>query len=57
MSPLSSQTRTDSFVEAIANVAVGFATALLIQSAVFPVFGIKTTIAEDGAIALLFTLD
>ena len=36
--------------------AVGFGSALLIQSVVFPLFGIKTTFAEDGMIALLFTL-
>jgi membrane protein implicated in regulation of membrane protease activity len=41
-------------VEALANVAVGFATALL--STVFPLFSIETTIAEDGVIAILFTI-
>ena len=51
-----SQSRTDSFTEALANVAVGFATALLLQTIVFPLFGIETTSAEDAMIALLFTL-
>ena len=34
---------------------VGYALALLTQAVVFPLFGIVTTLAQDSAIALIFT--
>jgi hypothetical protein len=45
-----------SFVEAFLNVALGYALALLTQRLVYPAFGIETTLAEDSAIAAIFTL-
>lgn len=50
------QSRAMSLVEALANVAVGFIIAVLTQRAVFPLFGISTTISTDLAIGALFTL-
>ena len=41
--------------EAIANVVVGFAVALLTQIAVFPIFGLQVSLPENLAIGLLFT--
>src|SRR5215204_6261592 len=50
------QSRTMSLIEALANVAVGFAIAVLTQRAVFPLFGISTTLPTDLAIGTVFTL-
>ncbi|MBK8909253.1 MAG: hypothetical protein IPM60_15650 [Rhodospirillales bacterium] len=44
-----------SLVEAVANVAVGYAVAVLTQILVFPLFGIRTTLGENLVIGLLFT--
>jgi hypothetical protein len=37
-------------------VLLGFVLALAIQSVAYPLFGIETTLQENGAIALLFTI-
>ena len=50
------QSRTMSLVEALANVAVGFTIAVLTQRAVFPYFGIVTTLSTDLAIGAMFTV-
>jgi len=50
------QSRTMSLIEALANVAVGFTIAVLTQRAVFPLFGISTTLSTDLAIGAVFTL-
>ena len=50
------QTRRMSLIEAIANVAVGFAVALLTQIIVFPLFGLQVSLGENLAIGGLFTL-
>jgi hypothetical protein len=50
------QSREDSFLEALTNVALGFVLALVTQSLVYPLFGIATTIATDSTIAVIFTL-
>jgi hypothetical protein len=50
-----SQSRAGSLAEAATNVAAGFLLALLAQQAVFPVFGIATTLPEDAGIAAIFT--
>ena len=56
MSGRNRQTRAVSLVEAVTNVAAGYALALLAQRLLFPLFSIRTTLAEDGAIAAAFTL-
>ena len=45
-----------SLIEAIANVAVGFAVAVLTQIIVFPLFGLQVSLGENLAIGGLFTL-
>ena len=49
------QSRAMSLIEALANVAVGFTIAVLTQRAVFPWFGISTTLSTDLAIGAVFT--
>jgi hypothetical protein len=44
-----------SAVEAVTNVAVGFAVAVLTQALVFPVFGLQATMGEHLAIGAVFT--
>jgi hypothetical protein len=50
------QSRTESLLEAGADVLVGYLVALAAQQVVFPLFGIHTTLAQDSAIAAAFTL-
>jgi hypothetical protein len=50
------QSRRMSLVEAIANVAVGYAIALLTQIIVFPLFGLQVSLGDNLAIGGLFTL-
>lgn len=56
MSVRSAQTRMGSLVEAATNVVVGYLLALVTQALVFPRFGIATTLAQDSALAGVFTL-
>jgi hypothetical protein len=49
------QTRRMSLVEAITNVAVGYALAVAMQLLVFPWFGLHASIGENLAIGALFT--
>ena len=49
------QSRRMSLVEAIANVAVGYAIAVLTQILVFPIFGLQVSLAENLEIGLAFT--
>ena len=50
------QSRRMSLVEALANVAVGFGVAVATQIAVFPMFGLHTSLMENMAIGAIFTL-
>jgi hypothetical protein len=50
------QTRSASLLKATANVGVGYLLALVTQRVAYPLFGIDTPLATDGAIAALFTL-
>jgi hypothetical protein len=49
------QSREDSFLEALVDVVLGFVLALVTQAAVYPMFGIATTIITDSTIAVIFT--
>jgi hypothetical protein len=49
------QSREGSLLEAGTNVVLGFVLALLTQAIVYPLFGIRTTLAADSAIATIFT--
>jgi uncharacterized protein (DUF2062 family) len=51
-----SQSRAMSFIEAIANVAVGYGVAVATQIVVFPWFGLQTTMAENLAMGGIFTV-
>ncbi len=50
------QSRRMSLVEALANVAVGFGVAVATQAIVFPLFGLRASLADNLAIAALFTV-
>lgn len=50
-----SQTRFMSFVESMANIAVGYLVALVSQLAVFPMFGIHIPFTSNLAIGAWFT--
>jgi hypothetical protein len=50
-----SQSRTGSFIEALANVIAGYIVAIVVQRLAYPQFGIETTLATDGLIAAIFT--
>ena len=50
------QSRAGSFVEATANVIIGYLLALITQALLYPLFGIATTLATDSIIAAVFTL-
>ena len=45
-----------SLIEAIANVAVGYAVAVLTQIVVFPIFELQVSLADNLAIGAAFTL-
>ena len=50
-----SQSRRMSALEALANVAVGYALAVATQFAVFPAFGLRVGFAENLGIGAIFT--
>ena len=50
------QSRRMSFVESIANVAVGYGIAVATQVLVFPLFGVYVSLADNLAIGILFTI-
>lgn len=50
------QTRLMSFVEALVNVAVGFAVAVLTQIVVFPLFGLHPALGDSLALGAIFTV-
>ena len=49
------QSRRMSLVAAVTNVVVGFAVALLTQIAVFPIFELQVSLADNLAIGAAFT--
>jgi hypothetical protein len=49
------QSRAMSLVEATANVVVGFGVAVLAQIAVFPLFGLDVSFADNLLIGAIFT--
>jgi hypothetical protein len=44
-----------SFIEAVANVVVGYLTALVTQLLVFPAFGLTATFSDNLLIGMIFT--
>jgi len=51
-----SQTRTQSAVESVVNVAIGYVVALASQLAIFPLFGIHIPFADNLLIGAWFTV-
>jgi hypothetical protein len=49
------QSRRMSLVEAVANVVVGYAVAVLTQIIVFPLFGLQVSLVDNLAIGVAFT--
>lgn len=50
------QTRTQSAIEAVANVLVGYLVALASQLLIFPMFGIHVPLSSNFAIGAWFTV-
>jgi len=50
------QSRRMSFVEASANVAVGYGVAVTTQVLVFPVFGLQASLGDNLLIGAVFTV-
>lgn len=50
------QTRIDSLVEVLLNVAIGWVIALVTQLLVFPMFGINISIGDQLGISVIFTV-
>jgi hypothetical protein len=48
------QSRRMSLLEAIANVAIGYAIAVLTQILVFPIFGLQVSLSDNLAIGSVF---
>ena len=49
------QSRRMSLIEAITNVALGYALALVTQMLVFPWFGLHASLGDNLALGLIFT--
>jgi hypothetical protein len=50
------QSRRHSALEAVANIAVGYAIALLATAMVLPLFGFEPSVSESAQISLVFTV-
>lgn len=50
------QSRLVSFVEAVANITVGYCLAVLTQLVVFPLLGLRATFSENLLIGGVFTV-
>lgn len=50
------QTRTQSFIEAVVNVLIGYTVALISQLLIFPMFDIHVTFTDNLLIGLWFTV-
>lgn len=50
------QTYRQSFIESVANVAIGYSVALLSQLIIFPLYGIKVTLGTNIKIGIWFTV-
>jgi hypothetical protein len=50
-----SQSRTHSFIESIANVAIGFGINVIANILVLPLFGYDVSVSDAAGIGLIFT--
>ena len=55
-SPTHKQSRRMSLIEAIANIAVGYFVAVVMQILAFPLFGLDASLEENLALGGLFTI-
>ena len=53
---MSGQSRLGSFMEACANVAIGYVVAIAAQAAIFPLFGIYAPMSDHLLIGAFFTV-
>jgi len=51
-----SQSRLQSMVESMANVAIGYAVAVASQLAIFPLFGVRLALTDNLLIGAYFTI-
>lgn len=51
-----SQTRIQSLIESMTNIAVGYSVALSAQVIVFPMYGMRPRLSENIQIGLIFTV-
>jgi len=49
------QTKTQSLIESIANVAIGYGVAVLSQIIVFPIVGVEASVKQNLTIGVWFT--
>lgn len=49
------QTRRQSMIEAVANVAIGYGVALASQAVIFPLYGLHVPLSQNAIIGLWFT--
>jgi hypothetical protein len=50
------QSRRQSLLESIANIAIGYGVAIAAQLAIFPLFGVRLPIGDNLAIGAFFTV-
>ncbi|KAB7742800.1 hypothetical protein F2P47_01325 [Parvibaculum sedimenti] len=50
------QSRIMSLVESVANVIVGYGIAVMAQMAIFPLFGLHATLAQNMMMGAIFTV-
>ncbi len=50
------QTKQNSFIESLINVAIGYGVAIVSQLIIFPIFNINITLSENFLIGLWFTI-
>lgn len=50
------QTRTDSLIESVSNIGIGYLVAIASQLLIFPLFDIHVSLGENFAISAWFTL-
>jgi len=49
------QTKTQSLIESIANVAIGYGVAVVSQIVIFPIVGVEASVSQNLTIGLYFT--
>ncbi len=50
------QSKTQSLIESIANICIGYAVALVSQIVVFPIVGVQASLGQNIQIGLYFTV-